>query len=320
MDASKLFNPNLMGNLAVGFLTTRRPGEGFGRGLQLWQQGEPQRREDARRKQMSEMVNSGEMFGNLNATEKKFLAANPQAAQQLFLSQLQQRMAPKGGGMTPYQQAQLEMQQRRLAMEEARFNRPDPNVYQQRAAAGREYGLDGNALQQFALTGQLPGAPEAEKPAKYTDGQRTSAGFARMMNEAASVIDALETPSQDGLPARYDPTQFANRIPTMRGWNSAEHTQYQNAADAWIRAKLRKESGAQISEAEREQEYATYFPMPGDPPEVVAQKRRLRAEATAVLKAQSAGAYDQMFSQQAPAISESTGQRLRYNPATGEFE
>ena len=60
-----------------------------------------------------------------------------------------------------------------------------------------------------------------------------------------------------------------------------------NAALAWIRAKLRKESGAAIGIDEAEQEYKNYFPVVGDSAEVVKQKRDLRNAAMLEMKISS---------------------------------
>jgi hypothetical protein len=60
----------------------------------------------------------------------------------------------------------------------------------------------------------------------------------------------------------------------------ANQQQYVTAAMDWIRAKLRKESGAVISDAEMKGEYQTYFPVPGNTKEVIEQKRRARMQAT----------------------------------------
>jgi hypothetical protein len=58
-----------------------------------------------------------------------------------------------------------------------------------------------------------------------------------------------------------------------------EQQRFKQAADDWIRSKLRKESGAVIGEAEMAAEYMTYFPQPGDDATVVEQKRQARAQA-----------------------------------------
>lgn len=62
---------------------------------------------------------------------------------------------------------------------------------------------------------------------------------------------------------------------------------YKNAALAWLRAKLRDESGATIQNLESNNEYRTYFPLVGDEPETIKQKAKLReiAEAEMMLKA-----------------------------------
>jgi len=65
---------------------------------------------------------------------------------------------------------------------------------------------------------------------------------------------------------------------------SPQGQQYYQAAADWVRAKLRKESGAVISPAEMAQEIKTYFPMPGDGPSVIAQKAKARAQATSGMK------------------------------------
>jgi hypothetical protein len=52
--------------------------------------------------------------------------------------------------------------------------------------------------------------------------------------------------------------------------------QYDQAAKAWVRAKLRKESGASIGVHEMDGEIATFFPQPQDGPAVRAQKAAAR--------------------------------------------
>lgn len=60
---------------------------------------------------------------------------------------------------------------------------------------------------------------------------------------------------------------------------SNEHQQYRQAAEQWIRAFLRKESGAAIGKDEFARDFVVYFPQPGDRPDVVAQKQAARAAA-----------------------------------------
>jgi hypothetical protein len=60
---------------------------------------------------------------------------------------------------------------------------------------------------------------------------------------------------------------------------SVAQQKYRQSADDWIRAKLRKESGAVIGKEEMDAEYRTYFPQPGDTPEVKQQKLQSRMQA-----------------------------------------
>ena len=68
-----------------------------------------------------------------------------------------------------------------------------------------------------------------------------------------------------------------------------EQQQYATAAREWIRAKLRKESGAAIPAEEMQEEYETYFPMPGDTPERIKLKSDLRKQNTLEMRAAAAG-------------------------------
>jgi hypothetical protein len=55
--------------------------------------------------------------------------------------------------------------------------------------------------------------------------------------------------------------QFRLLVDTaQRKFMSPEQQKYKQAADNWIRANLRKESGAVIGADEMAAEYATYFP------------------------------------------------------------
>ena len=57
---------------------------------------------------------------------------------------------------------------------------------------------------------------------------------------------------------------------------SDDYKKARSAAENWIRANLREESGAAIPPAEMQQEFENYFPMPNDPDPVIAQKREFR--------------------------------------------
>jgi hypothetical protein len=79
---------------------------------------------------------------------------------------------------------------------------------------------------------------------------------------------------------------------------------YEQSAKQWIRAKLRKESGAAIGKDEMQQEFETYFPQYWDGPETIARKAAARLEATKGMIAESGGAYEQFFpAEQGPPVA-----------------
>lgn len=123
-------------------------------------------------------------------------------------------------------------------------------------------------------------AAREEKKLEGTESQKAAAGFAERMVNSEGILSQLP---QGALPTTG--TSMAASVPFVGGYlerqvMSGEQQKFKQAASDWIRAKLRKESGAAIGEQEMEQEYETYFPMPGDGPEVIAQKAEARKIAT----------------------------------------
>lgn len=108
---------------------------------------------------------------------------------------------------------------------------------------------------------------------KITEGERNAAGFYDRMIAANEEIKRLEA-------AGYDPTSYRDYYTAggevLNPLATPEGQQYQQAKANWARANLRKESGAAIGVAEMDQEIKNYFPIPGDSPEVIAQKARNR--------------------------------------------
>ncbi len=122
-----------------------------------------------------------------------------------------------------------------------------------------------------------------EKRLQGTEGQNLSAGFANRMVAANAITDQLEELQSEGkvqvLPTKT--TSTAAGVPFVGGFlqrkaMSPEQQQYKQAADNWIRANLRKESGAAIPPEEMQLEYETYFPVVGDEPPVIEQKKEAR--------------------------------------------
>lgn len=125
-------------------------------------------------------------------------------------------------------------------------------------------------------------------PGNATEGERNAAGYLMRMTEASKLLDQFE-----GSGAATYGTQTAAAVPFVggairRAVMPPEQQQYRQAQEDWVRAKLRKESGASIATDEMDREIETYFPMPGEGKEVIAQKRKARATANAAMR-QSSG-------------------------------
>ncbi|MDQ7996056.1 MAG: hypothetical protein AAGC76_09395 [Luteibacter sp.] len=146
---------------------------------------------------------------------------------------------------------------------------------------------DGNVLRVNKITGQaLPVMVGDEQLRRGTTAgkapnneQSNAAGFATRMVAAANELDNLTA-------SGYDPASLRDRTATAIGGvtgntlMSGQGQQYQQAAQNWVRANLRKESGAAIGKDEMEQEVRNYFPVAGDTAETIAQKERNRAIVT----------------------------------------
>lgn len=117
------------------------------------------------------------------------------------------------------------------------------------------------------------------------DGERNAAGFAARMQHATGILDEQEARGR-GTAA----TNLAGHIPLVGGMAQGlamtkQQQLYNQAQNDWVRAKLRKESGATIGDKEMADEITTYFPQPNDGPDVREQKRQARAIATASMTA-----------------------------------
>ena len=111
---------------------------------------------------------------------------------------------------------------------------------------------------------------------KPTEGGLASAGYLSRMRAAEGILNTLaaegvEVPTIGALFARG--SDFGGLV------MSGQQQRLAQAMSDWVRAKLRKESGAMIGDEEMAAEIRTYFPMPGEGPETIAQKRRARKEA-----------------------------------------
>tara|TARA_R100000152_G_C6781263_1_gene215411 strand:+ start:4135 stop:5484 length:1350 start_codon:yes stop_codon:yes gene_type:complete len=128
-------------------------------------------------------------------------------------------------------------------------------------------------------------------PTKPTGEEIKASGFAARMETVGSLLDDLEAGAAKPFISQ---SQFLiGELPQgkflQRKSMTPEQQQYATAAREWIRAKLRKESGAAIPAEEMQEEYETYFPMPGDTPQTIELKRNLRKQNTIEMRAAAAG-------------------------------
>lgn len=200
-------------------------------------------------------------------------------------------LAPMGQDQARQAQQQAaQLRQAQEAGQEAAFRQQQ----EQRIAANAQIGFDlersGQALtrrgQDLGLTETLARI-EAEK-AKLankppTEGQSLTRGYLGRMQAAAKLMDEKYVPSTKDFVAASNVYggEGALRASLANSVLSAEGRKYYQAAADWVRAKLRKESGAAIGEKEMAAEFRTYFPVPSDGPEEIAQKAAARAQAEA---------------------------------------
>lgn len=212
--------------------------------------------------------------------------------------------------LTPAEEQRLAMEAERLGMDKERLKIEMSNlkIAQQRLGLSQaefqrgQYDRMENEDGVFYVP-KVPGLPaipvagpggvalKGKTPPKPTEVEANAAGFAQQMENATRIIEGLPVGSQPGTGSG-----IAGSIPFIgeaakRGLQPAATQQYEQAAQAWIRAKLRKESGAAIGKDEMDQEYRTYFPQIGDTPDVIAQKANARAIATEAMKRSAGRSY-----------------------------
>lgn len=122
---------------------------------------------------------------------------------------------------------------------------------------------------------------------KSTDTQKTTAVYAKRLADSENVFKNLES--------------YINNLgildaaggmmpPTMAVLKGDKLQQYEQAKRSFVNAVLRKESGAVINQDEFDNANAQYFPMFGDTPATIEQKRKNRESVIAGFMASSGGA------------------------------
>lgn len=125
---------------------------------------------------------------------------------------------------------------------------------------------------------------QVDVAAKVTEGERKASAF------LTRALGANRSYEDTGVGPRGLVGQFARDVaPDVSNYfNSDERQVADSAQDEFIAASLRQDSGAAIPTDELEKQRRIYFPMPGDGPEALEQKRQARLRAIDGL-VQSAG-------------------------------
>ena len=132
---------------------------------------------------------------------------------------------------------------------------------------------------------------EAEKTGSkpFTQAQGMAATYANRMTSASKVIDQFEDVGTDVEQS------IKSAVPGLGNFLvTPERQQLDQANRNFLNAVLRRESGAAISDTEFANGRIQYFPQPGDSPEVLAQKRRNRADALQGIKSEAGPAWERL--------------------------
>lgn len=187
---------------------------------------------------------------------------------------------------------------RYVAEEQASGRQPMSRIEFQRAGNLRqniEVGADGGVR----IT---EGYGEQALP-KTTEGEKSSAGYLSRMKAAEETLSGLGDDATRSITSLL--VAGANFEGIMLG---AQQEKILQAQRDWVRAKLRKESGAVIGEDEMAEEIRTYFPLPGEDESTVEQKRQSRLQAERQFEIMSGNAASQV---------EGSGSQSQDQPALG---
>lgn len=142
----------------------------------------------------------------------------------------------------------------------------------------------------------IPGGPAD----KLTENESKDALFAERMLRSERDLANVAPTDEHGNFTAYNPAQAQNVMFPDKGavaniFNSKEWQQYQRAARESLSAILRKDTGAAVTDEEFNTYFPTYFPIPGDSPEVVKQKEVARRNVGIGLRNSSSRAFNRMF-------------------------
>jgi hypothetical protein len=201
----------------------------------------------------------------------------------------------------------------------------DPTAqYEQFLAVGKTAGMSDDAAREFALNnvgkgrggaaGEITVGPDGSisiKPnqGKLTEVQGKYALFATRADQANQTMDEV---LNNGYAALLSSTSAGSALDYVAGMNKTESPamqlvynqmktpegqKYYQAANSFMTSILRPDTGAAVTPGEFQLYGAIFIPMPGDGPEVIANKTAARKTATAALQALSNGGADTIAAQ-----------------------
>lgn len=131
------------------------------------------------------------------------------------------------------------------------------------------------------------GAPAPSQPnnpfsagGKFNEGQGKAAGFTDRMLQSEGILSGIN--GETGVQGQGTSLWQAgvSSIPGVGNYlTSTDRQKFEQAKRDFVNAQLRRESGAAISASEFDSANKQYFPVPGDTPEVIAQKAANRRAA-----------------------------------------
>jgi len=135
----------------------------------------------------------------------------------------------------------------------------------------------------------------SKRAQKFDQRETKSATFGNKMLYTEGII--LNVMAGGYVPTLDDVLGYALRDKLGLGTIGAttESKQYHNAAQAWVAAQLRDESGAAIGPTEYSNALRDYFPQVGDDAVTIENKRILRASTVSGMINSSGEAFDQMY-------------------------
>lgn len=141
---------------------------------------------------------------------------------------------------------------------------------------GRRLAIQARAMARDTGMAPTSAIERVARQKDLTQSERTADTYYQRMSKVTSDIESME--DQGYNPSA--PDALLSGVPIAGNFLvGKDYQEYQAMANEWIRAKLRKESGAAIPPDEMRGEFETYFYVPGDSPETIRRKRELRSQA-----------------------------------------